>query len=175
MFPEYLLSIVLKILPHSLWNFWGPNNLHHRRLIFVPTNRKCLDFVYVKWVILQAIIPYNHHTNSLNISTVVSVRNSHMKSWLGPNNLHPIKLVVVPANYITDYHSTKDPAWNPTGFSQCIFWCLLNSLAPAKCGKNFENDFSNSFYELISWVFSMKLVFGECYRIQLMLSQHWFR
>ena len=31
-----------------------------------------------------------------------------------------------------------------------------------------KNNFSNSFYKLISHVFSMKLVLGECHRIQLM-------
>ena len=34
---------------------------------------------------------------------------------------------------------------------------------------------SNSFYELMSFLsFSVKMVFGECHRTPLMISQHWF-
>ena len=42
-------------------------------------------------------------------------------------------------------------------------------------GSNFAMNFSNTVYELIPWVFYVKLVFGECQRTHLMASQHWFR
>ena len=53
-------------------------------------------------VILQTIIQYNHHTNSLDISTVESVGNFQMESWLGPNNLRSVNLVPPRTIHITD-------------------------------------------------------------------------
>ena len=40
---------------------------------------------------------------------------------------------------------------------------------------NLQSVFSNSFYELISRAFPVKLFPGECYRIPLVISHHWFR
>ena len=55
-------------------------------------------------------------------------------------------------------------------------YCSLNSLVPARCGSNHQACFSNSFYELIYWTLSVKLVLGKCHWKPLILirSQHCF-
>ena len=88
-------------------------------------------------------------------------------------------------------HKTQ-PIARPHGWAMgCVMWvfwrqlsvfprrlkCLFNSFAPERCGSNFRSVLlKRSFYELISWVLSVKWFLGKCYRIQmLMISQHWFR
>ena len=56
------------------------------------------------------------------------------------------------------------------------FMCYnrLSSLIPGRCVSNFKIEFSNSFFELISWMLTLKLLLGECQKTPLIISQHWF-
>ena len=54
--------------------------------------------------------------------------------------------------------------WNV--FCELKYW--FNPLNPGRCGSIFQMYFLNSFYEILSWITPMKLVFGECHRTPLM-------
>ena len=47
---------------------------------------------------------------------------------------------------------------------------VVNSLAPGRCGSNSKHIvcFSNSLYTIVTWVFAVKLLSGECCRTSLM-------
>ena len=52
--------------------------------------------------------------------------------------------------------------------------CVVSSLAPGGLGVISNVYHSNLFYKIISRTFPKKLVFGECQKTSLMISQHWF-
>ena len=67
-------------------------------------------------------------------------------------------------------HSMAKPMTALLSSANSCVGIYVNSLAPEKCGNNFRVLISNSFYELISGAFPVKLFSGECHRTPLMIS-----
>ena len=90
-----------------------------------------------------------------------------------------IRLKITYIRFHSDLPGVKELKVSIFYISNCRIYAIIYhnyAMARSNCTQSTHwPQRNNSFYELISWVSSTKLVLGKCHRIQLMKSQHRLR